>query len=193
MAQFRVHVEGEATMREIIKRSHFVWLAAGVAVGVAVMFAVQTQVPSQPVHAFGTHGNDNGAALVTVPLDESLEGVFFLDPVTGFLSGAAVSTSSRKFTTFYRHNVSKDFKVDGKPVKDPQFLIVSGVATLTNRGGGRGSQVASSIIYIAEVKTGQIAAYGVQWEKNYKTSTTRKPRLIGMLDQGKFRQGELEE
>ena len=45
-------------------------------------------------------------------IDTNLEGVYFLDYLTGNLKGVVISLATGKFTTFYEYNVLRDFQLD---------------------------------------------------------------------------------
>src|SRR5262245_20573372 len=88
--------------------SRGVWLGWGVALGVLLGLSLSGVWPQVPVHAMATHGQDS-FALATGPLDTDVEGVYFLDFLTGTLSGAVLNVNLKKFNAFYQSNVSKDF------------------------------------------------------------------------------------
>jgi hypothetical protein len=115
-------------------------------------------MPARPLHAVATQGAE-GFALATGVIDSNLEGVFFLDYLTGNLKGAVISLASGKFTTFYDYNVMRDFQLDA--TKSPKFLMVTGLAAL--RRGPSQVQPGQSMIYVVELNSGICAAYAIPW------------------------------
>jgi hypothetical protein len=115
-------------------------------------------MPAQPLHAVATSGQD-GYQLATGLLDNTVEGVYFLDTLTGVLKGAAMNVNNYQFTTVFETNVINDLKLD--PAKSPKFLMVTGLAEL--RRTATQFQPGLAVIYIVELNTGTLAAYGVQW------------------------------
>ncbi len=145
------------------------WLSLGILVG----FVLTSIMPARPLHAVATQGQD-GFALCTGSIDNSLEGVYFLDYLTGNLKGAAISLATGKFTTFYEYNVLKDFQLDAS--KSPKFLMVTGVAPL--RRGPSQVQPGLSMIYITELNSGICAAYAVPWAPGRSTAPTPAPQVL---------------
>lgn len=162
-------------LRSIVDRRGW-WLVAGLVAGLAVgHFWTSSQVarqrdpsqveallgrlfPATPVHAVATDRYEN-FAIATGPLDNDVEAVYFLDFATGDLTGAVLSVQTGAFSAFYRYNILNDFGVDAS--KSPRFLMVTGVADI--RRGGTRWRPGRSVIYIAELTTGRVAAYGVPW------------------------------
>ncbi|MEK6235374.1 MAG: hypothetical protein N2C14_11765, partial [Planctomycetales bacterium] len=71
--------------------------------------------------------------------------------------------------------------------KNPRFLMVSGVATIRARGGGLQRSL-QAVLYVAELTTGEINAYGL----NYSPQMAQAPNIVTAqlmpLDKAKFRQ-----
>lgn len=156
-------------MSQTINHTRLGWLCLGILIG----FVLTSIMPARPLHAVATQGMD-GFALCTGPIDNSLEGVFFLDYLTGNLKGAAISLATGKFTTFYDYNVLKDFQLDA--AKSPKFLMVTGIAQL--RRGPSQVQPGQSMIYITELNSGICAAYAVPWATGRATSPNPSPQVL---------------
>jgi hypothetical protein len=141
--------------------------------------------PHTPLHAVATDRLDT-FAIATGPLDEDVEAVYFLDFLTGDLGALALGKQTGKFTARFSYNVLKDLGVD--PLKNPRFLMVTGVADLRRRGGP-GLQPSRGVVYVAEVTTGRVAAYAVPWSPAMHAAgqTIMKPLLL--LDVLQFRAG----
>jgi hypothetical protein len=145
-------------------------LAIGVVVGV---FAVRPASPYSalpfeiPVHAAAAYGQDN-YLIATGPVDAGLEGLFFLDALTGELKCAVLNERTKKFMATYNRKILPDF---GKDVKNPRFMMVTGQADVTETAGGGSSRFADSVIYVIEITSGQANCYGFQIPANLKSST----------------------
>ena len=137
--------------------NRYLWLLAGVAVGMAMSWFW----PQEPMHA-AVADRDDKFALMTVPVKDimlagvrdHLEGVFVLDFLTGQLKGAVLGKVGR-FTHFYYRNVAADFSVD--PSATPHYAFVTGTAQLTSQGR---VTMASGVIYVGELTSGKVVAYG---------------------------------
>jgi hypothetical protein len=134
------------------------------------------------LHAVATQGVD-GFALATGAVDNSVEGVYFLDTLTGDLKGAVLNLSNGQFATFYQSNILKDFQVDGS--KPPKFLMVTGLAAL--RHGPSQVQPGLSVVYVMEVNSGVLAAYGVPWNGGRPLVTTAQNNPFILLDRKPLR------
>ncbi len=134
--------------------SRFAWLAVGVIGG----FLLSGLLPHMPVHAVATDRIDT-FAIATGPVDAEFEAVYFLDFLTGDLRAAVLGKNAGQFMAYFNYNVIQDLGVD--PTKNPKFLMVTGMATL-RRGGAR-LQPSLSVVYVAEVTTGNVAAYAIPW------------------------------
>lgn len=151
------HHSEALAVQQIQSGNRFLWLVAGVAVGLAVSWLW----PQEPMHA-GTSDRDEKFAMLTVPVKDvqfagvrdHLEAVFVLDFLTGQLKGAVLGKTG-KFTHFYYRNVAADFQVN--PSATPHYAFVQGTAQLPSKGR---ATMATGVIYIGELTSGKIAAYG---------------------------------
>ena len=141
-------------MPNIVKQNRVAWLVVGALVG----FLIAAFMPAQQSQAVATHGQD-GFALATGLLDTNVEGVYFLDCLTGVLRGSVLNVYNGQFTASFEANVLNDMHLD--TVKNPKFLMVTGLANL--RRGPTQFQPGESVIYVAEVSSGMLAAYAVRW------------------------------
>ncbi|MBL9125638.1 MAG: hypothetical protein JNG90_18510, partial [Planctomycetaceae bacterium] len=81
-------------------------------------------------------------------------------------------------------NILQDLGVD--PAKNPRFLMVTGVADL-RRIGGSNVQPSASVVYVAELTTGRVAAYAVPWNPAlHKQGAAFQAQLVP-LDVTQFR------
>ena len=161
-------------MFRTFKRSRLVWLALGLGIGLVVGLIAVGLWPEQPVHAVATDRYET-FAMATGPVDEDVEAVYFLDFLTGDLRAVVLGKQGNKFTAFYTYNVLNDLGVD--PSKNPRFLMCTGIAS-TRRGAAR-MQPSLSVIYVAEITTGQVAAYAIPWSKGiYSTGQLQRMQLV---------------
>ncbi len=149
------------------------------AAGVLTMAAVACLIPQQSAQAPVAHGNDK-FTMVTVPAIEvgETEAVFVLNHLTGQLTGAYLNVQTTKFSQLYLHNVAADFNVGATP--EPKYAIVSAPAALRPAGG---VQPAYGIIYVAELSSGGVVAYGFARPTNRNVGTTME---LVKLDYFKF-------
>ena len=85
--------------------------------------------------------------------------MFTLDPLTGELRGAVLSPRKAKFVARYAYpSVAKDFEA----AKNPKFLMVTGLGEI--RPIGPSGRAAHCVLYVAEVTSGRVVAYGVPWD-----------------------------
>ena len=164
-------------MFHALKHSRTAWLLIGLIAGLIL----GGFWPDTPLHAVATDRNET-FAIATGPLDEDVEALFFLDFLTGNLR-AVVLNKLGVFNAFFDYNVLKDLGVT--PAKNPRFLMVTGVANLQRAGAAM--QPSRSIIYVAEVTTGNVAAYAVPWNVAMRTRNMPIRQPLIPLDVTKFR------
>lgn len=164
-------------MFDALKSSRTVWLAIGLIAGL-ILGGIW---PDTPLHAVATDRNDT-FAVATGPLDDEVEAIFFLDFLTGNLR-AVVMNKLGAFNAFFDYNVLKDLEVD--PAKNPRFLMVTGVANLQRTGAAM--QPGRSVVYVAEVTTGNVAAYAVPWNAAMRNRNIPIRQSLLPLDKTKFR------
>lgn len=164
-------------MHQTIARNRWWWLLAGVALGAVV----GGFWPHSALHAVATDRSDT-FAIATGHVDEEVEAVYFLDFLTGDLR-AVVMGRNNKFQGAFQYNVLPDFKID--PAKNPKFMMVTGI-NQTRRGAGA-AQISSSILYVAEITTGQCAAYGLPWLPGVRATGAPVKNTLVPLDMVRFR------
>lgn len=159
------------------------WLAVGLLVGGLGGLLLGVVWPLSEAHGVATDRYEN-FAIATGPLDNEVEAVYFLDFLTGDLKAAVLSINNGQFTAFYSYNILQDLGVDA--AKNPRYLMVTGIADL-RRIGGTNVQPGASVIYVAELTTGRIAAYAVPWSPNlHKQGAMFQGQLV-LLDVTQFR------
>jgi hypothetical protein len=143
--------------------------------------------PEIPLHASASHG-ESSITLATGQIDGEVEGLYILDHVTGDLQCWVVNTRPRgptpglsgTFTT----NVIKDLDVALE--KTPKFVMVTGNYQYGSGGGG-GGRPASSIVYVADVNTGNVAGYSITWNSTLVTRGTLQTGKLNLVLVGKGR------
>ncbi len=144
------------------------WIVLGIVIGAVLSICL----PAQPLHAVATHGQD-GFALATGPIDNTVEGVYFLDGLTGELNGAAINVNTGQFTTYFKTNVIKDLQLG--QAKSPKFLMVTGGAALRGRNI---IQPGLAVIYVMELNSGLLASYAVPWAGGRSNVVTAAPQYL---------------
>jgi hypothetical protein len=158
---------GERTEETMsVKNNRGIWMVIGVLAGLFL----GNLAPNTPLHASATHGSE-GFAIATGEVEPGLEAIYFLDNLTGELTGYVINRQTGTLTTAYKHNVLADLAAD---TKNPKFLIVTGTIDLrmtTNRiAAGR------SVVYVAESTSGKFAAYAVPWQSG--RMLTPQPQIL---------------
>lgn len=177
--------DGGSPRRLGFRASALVWLLLGVAGGVV---ATRWSMPA-PLHAVASdHGQS--FALATGALDEEIEAVYFLDFTTGELKANVLSLITRRFYGSFYANVIQDLKID--VTRNPQFAIVTGNASF--RPGAGVVQPGNSIVYVAELTSGKLAAYAAPWPRNLaNTGVPIKSARLVLLDVKQVRSMSAEE
>lgn len=102
-----------------------------------------------------------------------MEAVVALDHVTGDLTGYVLDRFTGKFFIQYRYNVANDFPI--QQGKQPRFLMVSGLADF--RQFTSNERIADGAIYVSEEKSGQVVAYGMPWNTQFRASKAGPQQL----------------
>ena len=166
MPVYRAKRKGEVMKNQFL-RSSIMFAAGAFVMGAGAYFW-----PQPHMKAAVAHGNDK-FTMVTVPLVETgeIEAVFVLNHLTGVLTGSTINTQTGKFGYSYLHNVAADFQTSAK-TPEPKYAIVSGPANLRSTGG---VQPALGVIYIGELSSGGVIAYG------FPRPTTRNAGTVMQL------------
>ncbi len=165
-----------------MRNSKLAWLLVGVAAGLVAGLNVAGIWPQVPLHAVATHGQEN-FAICTAPMDDEVEAIFVLDDLTGDLKGTVLNVQMRRFNTLFEYNVLHDLPTP--TTKNPHYRIVSGVANI--RQNVQAGQMARSVLYVAEVTSGQMVVYGVPWVPGRGNSMIQVKTTLIPLDKWQFR------
>jgi len=116
--------------------------------------------PHAPLHATATDRFEN-FAIATGYVDDGVEALYFLDFLTGNLRAAVLSKQiPTRFNAFFERNILGDLGIESP--EQARYLMVTGLADV-RRGGSR-LRPSSSVVYVAEITTGQVAAYAIPWD-----------------------------
>ena len=163
-------------MRRAFFRGRYVWPVVTLLIGLVL----GGLWPQTPLHTASTDSSET-FAIATGSLDGSMEAVYFLDFLTGNLTAAVLARQPGSFGAIYQCNVMNDLGVD--PSKNPKFLMVTGIADLS-RGTTGQVQPSTSVVYVAEITTGKLAAYGIPWNRTAWTAGRPQMdalRLVGAM------------
>jgi hypothetical protein len=165
----------------IKSEQRMVWLAAGLVGGLCVSYFW----PHEPAMSAASDRNSKfGMATCAVTsglgVAGELEGIFVLDYYTGRLTGATLDPKSGKFMSGYFRAVAADFQVD--PKAEPNYAMVTGKAPLNAKGR---TPMASGVIYVGELSSGKILAYGFPFAVANRPT---EPLPLDLLDGYTFRE-----
>jgi hypothetical protein len=163
-------------MEQTLARSRFFWMGVGLAAGLCIAYFW----PHEPVHAFATDRTQKFALLSGPAGPPDLEGVFLLDFLTGNLQGHVLNARVGQFTRSYYRNIGPDFQLDAKT--EPQWAVVTGSANLA---ASRGTQWGHCLVYVAELTSGKVIAYGYPYSE---TQRKMEPQTFEMIDGFQFRE-----
>jgi hypothetical protein len=159
------------------------WGVAGLAIGLVVGLNLAGLWPQIPVHAVSTHGEET-FGMCTAPVDSMNEAVIILDYVTGDMMGWAINVQRKpQFLAAFKYNVSKDL---AGSVKNPKYLMVSGLVD-NRQGATAAGKLGNAAIYVAEINSGQMAAYAIPWQPQRHSAGQPQAGAFIPLDRVKFR------
>lgn len=161
--------------------NHTAMLVVGVALGAVLTAGFHGVTQTERAFATATHGADN-FAIATGLVDDGIEGLYFLDFLTGDLRAAVVSRRNGEFTGFFQHNVMGDFD---QVADTPRFLMVTGEADIPR---GRGpTQIGKSLVYVAEATSGQVFAYALPFDASANAAGKSQVGTFIRVGGGSFR------
>lgn len=163
-------------MRRVLKQIRWPGLGVGLLLGVAL----SGRWPSTPLYGVATDHSEN-AVMCTVPLDQDVEGLFYVDSLTGTLLGVVPSRGTKGTPqASWVQNVNQDLAAfiatwnarlkaaNGKnadkammqPPQNPKYMMVSGVMDFPVRAQVRPGR---GLIYVGEASTGVVLCYMIPW------------------------------
>jgi hypothetical protein len=165
-------------------RQYHRWLIAA-GIGLAGGLILGGFWPHTPLYAVATDRIDT-FGMATGPVDNEVEAVYFLDFLTGDLRALVLGKQPRMWTGFFQANVCADLNID--PQKNPKFMMVTGMAYLRRSGGTR-AQPSNASCYVAEITSGQVAAYAVPWIPSMYAAGQPQQGTLALVGVTRFRAG----
>ncbi len=142
--------------------------------------------PAVPLHASATDSGET-FAMATGLITDGVEGVFFLDFLTGDLQCWVLNNRTGQMGGHFRHNISGDLGIiQGKK---PRFLMVTGVAPIVRASSA--VRPADSIVYVADATSGNFAAYALPFNRNAFNSNAPQIMPMRLIGKGSARNIEL--
>jgi len=162
--------------------NHAAMLVLGIFVGMLLIAAWHGVGQGVQVQASATQGESN-FAIATGLIDNGVEGLYFLDYLTGDLRAVVLNRRTGRFSGFFEYNIQADFAAVTS--KNPKFLMVTGLVDVPR---GRGpTQIGSSAIFIAEATSGLVNAYAIKWNSSmYAAGKDQKDTFV-LLDGAQMR------
>jgi hypothetical protein len=157
-------------------------LTVGIILGLVVGLNIKGLWPTVPLHATSTHGLDK-FAIATGLVDNGVEALYFLDYLTGDMRAAVINPKTGRFNSFFTRNIAADF---GGAGRSTGYLMVTGFADMPR--GANNFQFAQSIVYVADVTTGSVAAYTIPWNSSMQAAGATQYGQFQPLDVRMFRQ-----
>lgn len=144
-------------MHSRIGENRGIWLVGGVLLGLGIAY----YWPHEPLRADQADRNEkfgmiSVAASTAIAGLPGTEAIFILDFVTGRLQGFYLAPNVATFTQSYYRDVANDLKLDEKGAAQPVYAFVGGQGQVVGQGGTYGA----GIVYVAELTTGALVAYG---------------------------------
>jgi hypothetical protein len=165
----------------------------GILLGLVAGFMAGGLWPDTPLHAVASDRAEN-FILATGPVDGTCEAIYFLDGLSGTLSGGVLSNMGKPFQAIYKANVGADLttivgslntgikkanrstRAGAAPPtpeiqmpQNPHFLMVTGTVDIRRTMGTR-VKPGLSVVYVAETNTGIVMAYGLPWDQSKHAS-----------------------
>ena len=122
-------------------------------------------------------------SMATGPVAEGVEGVFFLDFITGDLQCWVLYSRTGDFGAKFSVNVLNDLGITQG--KKPSFLMVTGAASFPRGTGAQ--RPGNCVVYVADANTGNVAAYYIPWNRQLETAGRVQAAPLILLRKGQVR------
>ena len=156
-----IYVMEEIQVNEIKNRQRILWLATGMVAGLAIA----SIWPHEPALAISNDRTKSfGMATMPVLVTGEREGIVVLNYKTGKLVGAVLNNQTGVFTAGFYRNIATDFEVG----RGAEYTMVAGKSLLPNKGT---LTMASGVLYIGELRSGKVAAYGLPFSVSSRRKT----------------------
>ena len=158
------------------KKQKLIWLWLASAIGLSAVVVTSTCIgvlagtnfaamnlkqSPLPLHA-GTAVTGKSMSMATGLIDDQVEGLYVLDHVSGNLQCWTLNARTGAVGGVYRANVAADLVADKTGVAD--YVMTTG--NFFYDGGVSGNLVpAKSVVYVADVTTGNVVGYGLAYDK----------------------------
>ncbi len=130
---------------------------------------------------------DDSFAMAVGRVDSNVEGLCILDFLTGELTCTVLDYRRGKFSSIFKANVIKDFRIEQAGRR--KFLLLSGEVNFP-RGAGA-ARAAQSAIYVLDSSSGMYAAYGIPWRQELASGGRPQMGQLILLDVGTARTAAL--
>ncbi len=161
-------------------------LAAGIYLGRQAQSLDQAALAELRLKASASHGSDT-FAMATGDIADGVEGLFWLDFLTGDLSCFVINPRTGAPGGLFRTNVVADLPTDKATGKKPAYVLVTGQFQARGGNYGGGGQIAGSLVYVADANTGTVAVYGMPWNKQASNAVGAQGGKLVKLYAGKVR------
>ncbi len=176
-------------------------LAVGLLVGVGMMVGALSArwfdarglalpVAEMKLHAVATDSGQD-FSMCTGPIADGMEGVFFLDFLTGDLQCMVPNSRTGLVGGAYKHNIMADLNIEAGATKKPQFLMVTGMATFRTQTSD--PRPADCILYVADASTGNWVAYSLPWSRPLANVGAAQRGALIKIGGGKARELQIRE
>lgn len=128
-------------------------------------------------------------AMATGAVDADVEGLFLLDFVTGDLQGVVMNFRTGKFGAVFRANVIQALGID--EAKRPKYLMTTGRINFPR--GATAAQPGNCVVYVMDTTTGNFAAYGIPWRREFAATGRLQIDGLLLLDTGTARTAAIRE
>lgn len=160
----------------------------GVLVGRSSVDGLPAPLAAARLNAVATSSGDT-FSMCTGPIADGMEGVFFLDFLSGDLQCLVPNARTGSVGGAYKYNIMADLGIEAGATKKPQFLMVTGLAQF--RTGGGDIKPADCILYVADAATGNWVAYSLPWSRTTAVSGAPQRGTLLKVGFGKARELEL--
>lgn len=158
-----------------------VYLASSLSAG----HAAKAEFDALKLHATSAAGGKQ-ISLATGLIDNTTEGIYVLDHLTGNLQCWVISPRTSEIAAVFRTNVNRPLELDRAGEKD--FVMATGVFEFTGGNAGQ-TTPASSIVYVGDGNSGNVAAFGLQFNRTMIQKGTFQEGALQFLGKGPARMG----
>ena len=120
-------------------------------------------------------------AVATGPISSDVEGIFFLDFLTGRLQCLVYYPRTGSFGARFAVDVAPHLGSS----KNSKFLMVTGQSIVQSAASN--VHPAASLVYVTDTTTGYFAAFAVPWNRSLETSTRPQAGAMSYVGGGQIR------